>query len=765
MSYAVEKVTRVSFGLFEADLQSGELLKAGRKVKLQSQPFKVLVALLEHPGEVVSREDLQLRLWGKDTVVDFDHSLGTAINKIREALGDSADNPRFVETLARRGYRFLAPVKVLTESALVGDISSPAAVDFAVDHGLIPAKATSPVESPAEANVERRAEPKAASLVGPALELATAPAVLPRAGRGVISGARSRWWVVSGAICVVLLTAGAGFFLGRSQSKVLPPRIEQLTTSGRIAPGIPTAESFPASATDGLRIYTPVIADGRSALSQVEIHTGAVRSLPLPSEIASPSLGDISPDGSKLLLRSHLSPESEQPLWTVPTTGGSALRIANILAHDATWMPDGKSILYAAGNQLLIEHLQDGTSTPFATLSGRAFWMRWSPDGKLLRFTLTDPIGHTLGLWQIGADGKRPEPILAGWQSPAMQCCGVWTGDGKYFVFQSNSGQSSDLWRLSGTGTSDPVRVTNGPLSFEAPVVSRIGHRIFFLGLDAQSDLQRFDAAKRQFVPERDFLAMANRIDHSRDGRWVVWTDAPGRLWRARADGSETIQLTPDSMQVFLAHWSPDGSRLAIMAREPGKAWQIYTIGAEGGAVTRLLQETRNSADPSWSADGQQIVFGRVTDLMGKEDGVRGLELLNLKTDSVTPVPGSDGLFSPRWSPDGRYILAISLDQRRLMLFDTATQVWRMLADTSVADPVWSADSKSIFFHASLAELQPIYRVSIPDGRLEQVASLANFSGGDVADYFFCGITLQNVPIVRSRTATGNLYSVDLDAK
>src|SRR5260370_7617978 len=127
MFSSAEGVSRVSFGLFEADLQSGELWKAGRKIKLQSQPFKVLVALLEHPGEVVTREELQLRLWGKDTVVDFDHSLGTAINKIREALGDAADNPRFVETLARRGDRFLAPVTVLSER--VGAVATATAAE------------------------------------------------------------------------------------------------------------------------------------------------------------------------------------------------------------------------------------------------------------------------------------------------------------------------------------------------------------------------------------------------------------------------------------------------------------------------------------------------------------------------------------------------------------------------------------------------------------------------------------------------------------
>ena len=99
----------MQFGIFEADLQAGELRRSGVRIRLQGQPFKLLAALLERPGEVVSREALQQRLWGSDTTVDFDHSLGIAVNKLREALGDHAENPRFVETLAKRGYRFIAP--------------------------------------------------------------------------------------------------------------------------------------------------------------------------------------------------------------------------------------------------------------------------------------------------------------------------------------------------------------------------------------------------------------------------------------------------------------------------------------------------------------------------------------------------------------------------------------------------------------------------------------------------------------------------------
>ena len=108
----------MQFGIFEADLTTGELRRSGVRVRLQSQPFKLLSVLVEHHGEVVSRETLQNELWGADTTVDFDHSLGIAVNKLREALGDSADNPRFVETLAKRGYRFIAPVKPIDEHAI-----------------------------------------------------------------------------------------------------------------------------------------------------------------------------------------------------------------------------------------------------------------------------------------------------------------------------------------------------------------------------------------------------------------------------------------------------------------------------------------------------------------------------------------------------------------------------------------------------------------------------------------------------------------------
>src|SRR5262245_22057382 len=121
----MERHTRrlVRFGVFEVDLRAGELRKNGMKMKLQEQPFQILAMLLERPGELVTREELQQKLWSNDTFVDFDNSLNKAINKIREAVGDSANNPRFVETMARRGYRFIAPVEETSREYLQTPVS------------------------------------------------------------------------------------------------------------------------------------------------------------------------------------------------------------------------------------------------------------------------------------------------------------------------------------------------------------------------------------------------------------------------------------------------------------------------------------------------------------------------------------------------------------------------------------------------------------------------------------------------------------------
>lgn len=733
---------RLSFGLYEIDLQSGELWKAGFRIKLQGQPFKVLATLLEKPGQVVSREELQARLWGKDTVVDFDHSLGTAINKIREALGDSAENPRFIETLARRGYRFIAPVGVVEPL--------PEAIAEPLPNGRTTGRLVLPPKPQSSISAQPLAAPAAAT------EL---PAAVP------LTAASSRriapWLLWTAVAATAIITCSAGYYFGSSRAITVPPHIAQITHNGHLAPSVDSMENLAAAVTDGVHLYAATIDGGHSILSAISISGGLVEPVNIPSEVASPALGDISPDGSRLLLRDHLSPESEQPLWVVPTTGGSALRVGDVLAHDATFMPDGDGILYANGTDLYLTHLSSQQPVHYASLPGRAFWLRWEPNGKLLRFTILDPIAHTLSLWQITPSDRTPRRILADFNQPAGECCGVWTANGRNFVFQSSKGGNNNLWELPGLATSHPIRLTDGPLDFESPVAAHSGNRIFFMGADSRTELEVVSPTG-DLVPVKGFLSDAVRVDYSRDGKWVVWTDSEGHLWRARSNGTEKLQVTPDNLYPFLARWSPDGSRIAVMAREAGKAWQIYITSANGGDFIPLLHQRRNAADPSWSPDGKFIVFGGTNDVMGKDNSTRSLRIVDVATGALQEIPGSTGLFSPRWSPDGRYIAALSLDQREVRLYTVATHTWSTLAVSSGADPIWSPDSRYLFLHASLDPAQPIDRVSIPDGHVDEIVRLADSRQHDAVDYVFGGLTLDNHPLVRTRIFTGNFYSLDL---
>jgi Tol biopolymer transport system component len=331
-------------------------------------------------------------------------------------------------------------------------------------------------------------------------------------------------------------------------------------------------------------------------------------------------------------------------------------------------------------------------------------------------------------------------------------------------VFQATRDGQSNLWRLDEKrgllSHSDPVQITNGPLSYQAPITSRQGDRIFFIGLNTRSELLSYDAKSSIFVPYVSDLSNARRVEYSRDEQWVSWIQQDdGSLWRSRLDGSQRVELTARPMQVFMMHWSADGRQIVLMGREPGKTWKLYTVDTEGGHLQPLLNEDRNEADPDWSADGKTIVFGRLPELMAEESQPKAIYLVDANTRRVEQLPGSEGLFSPRWSPDGRYIAALSLDQTKLMLYDTSTKTWRMLAQENIADPVWSHDGKSIFFHDFVQEGQPIYKLSVADRRTERIAGLRDLRSADVVDYRFAGLAPGDIPLVNARMSTANIYS------
>jgi Tol biopolymer transport system component len=310
-----------------------------------------------------------------------------------------------------------------------------------------------------------------------------------------------------------------------------------------------------------------------------------------------------------------------------------------------------------------------------------------------------------------------------------------------------------------------PRQITNGPLAYEAPSTSPGGHRINFIGVNVEYELLRALPKSAAFVGLEQNLSAADLAEYSPDGQWVAWLNASdSSLWRSRIDGSERIELTTPPLRIFTMKWSPDNKRLALMAEEPGMPWKLYLIDSEGGKPVPLLNEDRNEADPDWSADGRSIVFGRLPDRMDSRQP-KVIYLVNVQTREATEIPGSTGLFSPRLSPDGRYIAAIRLDQRALLLFDRSQGRWTTLATHGVGDPVWSRDGRYLYFQDFLENGKPIYRIAIPDGEAKTVATLANLRPIAATDYRLIGLAPGDLPVVSAHTSTVNLYSVDLNER
>lgn len=701
---------RLCFGVFQLDLKTGELTKRGMRVRLQGQPIRVLMLLLEKPGDVVTRDELRDLLWGDGTVVDFDHGLSTIINKIREKLGDSAENPRFIETIARRGYRFLAPVHRIAEppSSLSDLEAEIAQATQTVQHGI------------------------------------------PRMYRFLIE-------LVAG----IALLAVCAVWIFRPPYR--PLSIQQVTWSGHIFPGDMMMESFPGLATDGTRIYFDEIRDGRFVLAYSLFNDNETHPLGTNSEIAGPTLIGISANGSQLLVRNHLAPEIEQPLWILTTSGSSARKVPGVLAHDATWMPKGDSILYATGDELWIANL-NGSTRKLASLGGRAFWPRWSPDGEVLRFTRIDPRTHTPSLWEIRANGERAVPLLPGWNSVNGECCGNWTPDGHDYLFQAEHSGQNNIWALPESWPlrwfgHHPYQITDGPLSFSSPVVTEDGRRILAIGAHNRGRLYRYDPRQHIVVPFLPELNGATRVSFTPDGKKVAWFNE-GILWASRRDGSQRIQLTSVPMHVYMMTWSPDGSQLAFMGKEAGKRWKIYTVSLEGAGATMLLPEDRSEADPSWSPDGRSIAFGRPTAYMTEDASANAISIVDVQTGKVTELPSSKGLFSPRWSPSGQYIAALSLDQRNLIICELAGKQRIEIPTISIDNPVWSADSRWIYYHSFMEPDLPIYRLDWRTGKQEKIFRLSDIQIYDAADYSFQGVASDGSPIVAVNLWSADVYQI-----
>jgi eukaryotic-like serine/threonine-protein kinase len=561
----------------------------------------------------------------------------------------------------------------------------------------------------------------------------------------------------------VVLLAILVFLLARPLPTPRVLSVTQITNDGRDKFAV--FSPFPL-ATDGSRVYFTESAGSANTIVQVSAAGGNTAPLFTSPSSPFPEVEDISPDGSELLFTSGAS--SDPPLEILPLPPGSAHRLGDLQAHAAAWSLKGQRITYAKGNELYVCN-DDGTeSRKLAAVAGLIKWPRWSPDGTALRFTVIDGKAGTDSLWEVRSDGTHLSPLLLGWNNPPDECCGSWTPDGKYFVFQSTRNGRTNIWArrehegLLRRGHSEPVLLTSGGMNYLSPVVSQDGKRIFAIGAIPRGELARYDAASRQFLPYLSEISAVD-LDFSRDGQRVAYVAYPeGTLWWSKIDGTERRQLTFAPMQASLPRWSPDGTRIAFAATTRGRTWTIYIVSRDGGAPQQLTNEQKSEGDVGWSPDGKTLIFGSLGFLLATERHV-AIHLLDLATLRISTIGGSEGLFSPRWSPDGRYITAITAaDQNRLMLYDFETQKWRTLTEASIGYPTWSRDARYIYFDCDSPTNPAFVRVRISDGKMEEVASLKGVRRA--AGHFgpWAGLAPDDSPLIMRDTGTQEIYALDV---
>ena len=668
----------VYFGVYEADLRNKELRKQGIRIKLQEQPFQVLAVLLEHPGEVVTRDMLRQRVWPADTFIEFDQSLNKAVNKIREALGDTAENPRFVATVPRHGYRFIAPVD-LAEHAL----------SVAVRH-------------------EQPAIPPAASRV-------------------------SRPWYVPLASALAVFGLAAGIFLNwrRPRPSIPPPRpLTQLTFDAGL-------QTDPTWSPDGRMI---AYASNRQGSFHIFVqHVGSTSSLRVTNGAAHDWQPDWSPDGRLIVFRSE---RDGGGLYVVPALGGAERRISSfgyrprwssdgslilfqdVFPRETHVLLRGQYVVGLDGSPprrvlaaQIASMLDDVDATDWFPGSQRiSVWgqVRGSRHG-LVTFSLAG------GTAVRSALGKSVEEELRA--SPVDFRQFRWSPTGRALYLEGISKGVRSLWKVDTDPAtlrwiSGPERLTTGPGEDSGAAVSRDGRKLAF---GARTENTRawvfpFDAESGKVqthgVPVTPPGVNTFFLDLSPDGSKLAFTsEGAGKktLWLKSLDDGRATLLDEDCDCHPI--WSRDGRRLTYVRVYPNDTAKTFAVPASGGDA-QLLEDwahTNRYEARGWSEDGTHLLGGRWLDnpvryqiclwplpLPQGDTGVRVLasrpdlapyesrfspgdrwivfEVVYPKAPGVTTIqvmpgeggpwlPITEGRFwddKPRWAPDGRTIYFIS---------------------------------------------------------------------------------------------------------
>ena len=490
---------------------------------------------------------------------------------------------------------------------------------------------------------------------------------------------------------------------------------------------------------------------------------------------------DVSSDGSSLLVYGHQQTNGVGDIWVVGTQGHPARYLTR--ASHAAWSPDGKSVVYtgafgdfhvipsSGGESRLLINLSQmkpsalSTATPHFLENGRP---HWSPDGRVIRFTWNQRI------WEMLPNGANLHQLLPNWRPSSFTCCGRWTPDGELYVFRSGTTLSnsdkfdpgSQLFALderrrrSASPRSDPIQLTSAPMLWGDPVPSHDGTRIFARGLNLRAELLRWDSEAKQLQPYLGGIS-AEFLWFSRDGRSVAYVSYPdGILWRANTDGTGQVQLTKPPMYPKTVRWSPDGTQIVFEDDSAGGVYSIYVVPAQGGTPVRVLPENSDSqTDPDWSPDGKSLVYAYAPLNGSRGAGERYLRVLDVATHKLTKVPGSEGCWSPRWSPDGRYIAAL---RNGIAVFDLEAHHWTTVQEGLRGYPTFSRDSRWIYFLRFIDAA--VLRVPVSGGPAEQVIDLKDFRLGGFWG-FWMGLDPTDAPLLLRDEGTEEIYALTLDRK
>ncbi|MGA9448146.1 MAG: protein kinase [Candidatus Sulfotelmatobacter sp.] len=519
--------------------------------------------------------------------------------------------------------------------------------------------------------------------------------------------------------------------------------------------------------TDGTRLYFSEYVSGHSVLMQVS--TAGGETAPLPISLASADVYDFFPGRSELLVKGVAEgSDTEWPVWILPLPAGSLRAVGNILAHAATWAPDGQHIVYARNSSLYECNVDGSDSHELIAISGVPFAPRFSTDGRRLRFTIRDTDQRTSSLWEISPEGKNLHPVLPDWNKPAQEFGGTWTPDGQYFLFESTHDHTQNIWALRDgrslfhQANAQPTQLTVGPLMFSNPTLSPDGKKLFVIGQQRRFDLVRMSGNSQQFSIYLQGVS-AGEADITRNGEWMTYVSHPDlTLWRSKPDGSSRTQLTYAPMLAHMPRWSPDGTQIAFMASRPGRPWKIFVIPAEGGTPREVTAGNQNQGDPTWLPRGDGIVFAGMPWLEYGNTAGPNIHIADLKTSQISDVPDSENLFSPRSSQDGRHVAALSADSTKLMLYDIEKNSWSQLAVSRFGFENWSHDGKYVYAEDYSDKTDDIVRVNVADGKMERLLSLKEIPRGFDPWEFWVGLAPDDSPLLMRDKSTQEIYSLDV---